>query len=109
MGTRDTPNSLNATRAVTLRFERARLVLALADDREVSVPLDWYPTLRKASPAARSRWRMIGNGQGFHWPDLDLDLSVAGLTQGLKESIPRPPAALRLANRQAKPIRRKSA
>lgn len=90
--TKAKPKPSESIRAVDVRFERSRLVLALADDREVSVPLDWYPTLRRASPSARARWRMIGGGMGIHWPDLDLDLSVAGLTQGLKEMIPPPPS-----------------
>ena len=77
--------------AVDLRFERGRLVVALSDGREVSVPLGWYPTLEQATPARRNRWTLIGGGKGIHWPELDLDLSVAGLTQGLPEAIPRPP------------------
>jgi hypothetical protein len=27
----------------------------------------------------RTRWQLIGDGIGFHWPELDLDVSVAGL------------------------------
>jgi hypothetical protein len=77
--------------AIRLRFERARLVVALSDEREVSVPLGWYPSLHGATPARRNRWRLIGGGKAIHWPDLDLDLSVAGLTHGLPEAIPRPP------------------
>jgi hypothetical protein len=77
--------------AVGVRFERGRLVLALSDGREVSVPLTWYPTLRRAPAPRRNRWRLIGRGTGIHWPDLDLDLSVAGLTHGLPEAVPRPP------------------
>jgi hypothetical protein len=34
---------------------------------------------------------MIGPEKGFHWPALDLDLSVDGLIQGLREAIPTPP------------------
>jgi hypothetical protein len=81
----------NQPRATDLRFERARVVVTLADAREVSVPLAWYPTLKKASPSQRGRWTMLGSGLGFHWPALDLDLSVAGIVHGLPELIPRPP------------------
>jgi hypothetical protein len=92
--------------AVGLRFERGRLVVALSDEREVSVPIAWYPTLRRAPAARRNRWRLIGGGLGIHWPDLDLDLSVAGLTQGLPEAIPHPPkfgptAGVRVAGRRS--------
>jgi hypothetical protein len=35
--------------------------------------------LRNASAAARSEYRLVGGGIGIHWPQLDEDLSVAGL------------------------------
>jgi hypothetical protein len=51
----------------------------LTDGREIRVPLEWFPTLRDASPEARRNWRLIGKGIGIHWPDLDEDLSLEGL------------------------------
>jgi hypothetical protein len=51
----------------------------LADGREVSVPLAWFPRLRDATPAQRSNWRLIGGGVGVHWPDLDEDISAESL------------------------------
>src|SRR5687767_2948343 len=78
-------------RATGLRFATDRLIVVLADEREVSVPLRLYPTLRAATPAKRRAWELLGGGRGFHWKDLDLDLSVAGLVNGLREAIPRPP------------------
>jgi hypothetical protein len=90
---RNGKSTFSVPQAIGLRFERGRLVVELADGREVSVPLDRYPSLHESSADARSRWKLIGQGtnQGFHWPNLDLDLSVAGLTNGLAEAIPRPP------------------
>jgi hypothetical protein len=87
-------------RAVGLRFERDRIIVSLEDEREVSVPLEWYPSLERATPAKRSRWTLLGEGHGFHWGELDLDLSVAGLTNGLKEAIPRPPASVVTGRKQ---------
>lgn len=55
------------------------LRVVLADGREIVTPLEWFPRLRDASPAARSNWRAIGGGIGIHWPDIDEDVSVAGL------------------------------
>lgn len=55
------------------------LVVTLEDGQAISVPLRNYPRLRHASPAARDDWRLIGAGEGIHWPQLDEDLSVAGL------------------------------
>jgi len=53
----------------------------LQDGREVSVPLEWFPTLRNASDKQRTHWRLIGNGVGIHWPDIDEDISVAALLE----------------------------
>lgn len=55
------------------------LRVTLADGRKIAVPLVWFPRLLDATPAQRGNWRLIGRGQGIHWPDLDEDLSVAGL------------------------------
>jgi len=55
------------------------LHVRLSDGREIGVPLEWFPKLRDATPEQRSRWKLIGKGVGIHWPDLDEDLSVAGL------------------------------
>ena len=55
------------------------LAVVLADGREVSVPLEWFPRLRGATDDQRRRWRLIGGGIGIHWPDVDEDISVASL------------------------------
>lgn len=60
-------------------FSDECLVVYLQDGRILSVPLEWFPRLRTASPEQRSNWRMAGRGVGIHWPDLDEDLSVRGL------------------------------
>ncbi|HSV12736.1 MAG TPA: DUF2442 domain-containing protein [Tepidisphaeraceae bacterium] len=82
-----------------LRFEADRLIVAFRDGREVHVPLRLYPTLENATLVEREAWELIGPGKVFHWPDLDLDLSVDGLIQGLRESTPAPPQ--RAARRSA--------
>lgn len=43
------------------------------------VPLEWFPTLRDATPAQLAAHRLVGHGIGIHWPELDEDLSVRGL------------------------------
>ena len=58
------------------------LVVALSDGRTLSVPLTWFPRLASATPAARSRFELLGKGQGIHWSALDEDISVAGLLAG---------------------------
>jgi Protein of unknown function (DUF2442) len=46
------------------------------------VPLAWYPRLMHATESERKNWRLIGNGYGIHWEDLDEDISVEGLLLG---------------------------
>jgi len=70
------------TPAVSVSVTSDTLVVALADGRTLSVPLAWYPRLAHGSPAERANWRLIADGAGIHWPDLDEDLSVAGLLAG---------------------------
>lgn len=65
--------------ARALAFEPDLLILHLQDGRSLSVPLEWFPRLRDATPEQRERWELLGPGIGIHWPDLDEDISVAGL------------------------------
>ena len=58
------------------------LTAELADGRTISVPLDSYPRLVHATPRERDGWRIIGGGEGIHWPELDEDISVEGLLAG---------------------------
>lgn len=58
------------------------LSVDLVDGRVLSVPLAWYPRLAAATTAERSSWRLIGRGEGIHWPDIDEDVSVAALLAG---------------------------
>ena len=65
--------------AVDVSFDDSMLRVTLADGRELAVPLEWFPRLRNATPDQRSRWRLIGRGDGIHWPDVDEDISVRTL------------------------------
>lgn len=58
------------------------LTAELADGRTVSVPLAWYPRLLDGTHEERRHWRLIGRGEGIHWPDLDEDISVGNLLLG---------------------------
>jgi len=46
------------------------------------VPLAWYPRLSHGSEAERTNWRLVGQGEGIHWPDLDEDISIESLLAG---------------------------
>lgn len=65
--------------AIDVQANDTMLRVTLADGRELAAPLEWFPRLRDASQEQRARWRLIGRGQGIHWPDVDEDISVASL------------------------------
>ena len=58
------------------------LIVDLSDGRTVFVPLAWFPRLLHGTPEERNKWRLIGDGEGIHWPDLDEDISVENLILG---------------------------
>ena len=66
-------------RAESVEFADEELVVHLVDGRTLRVPLEWFPSLRDATRAQLGKWRLIGQGIGIHWPELDEDLSVRGL------------------------------
>jgi hypothetical protein len=68
--------------AVHVAVSDDTLSVDLSDGRTISVPLAWYPRLAHATPDERNRWRLIGNGHGIHWPEVDEDISVEGLLTG---------------------------
>lgn len=43
----------------------------------------------RATPAERGNFRIIGTGQGVHWPEVDEDLSVEGMPHGVPAHRPR--------------------
>lgn len=65
--------------ATEVWVDQNALHVSLADGRTISAPLKWFPRLRYATEAQRNNWRLVGNGQGIHWPDIDEDVSVHGL------------------------------
>jgi len=71
--------SPTAVLAVAVCFSDDALIVTLSDGREVSVPLEWFPRLRDATPEQRNHWRLIARGIGIHWEDVDEDISVATL------------------------------
>ena len=52
------------------------------DGRTIIVPVAWYPRLWHGSDQERNRVEIFGDGTYIHWPDLDEDLTVAGLLAG---------------------------
>ena len=66
-------------RIIDFSFTSDAIKVVLADGREVSAPLEWFPRLRDANEQQRKNWRLIGKGIGIHWEDVDEDISVKSL------------------------------
>lgn len=64
---------------ISIRFTADMFYVRLADGREIGAPLSWFPRLATATPVQRGHWRLIGQGFGIHWPDVDEDIAVAHL------------------------------
>lgn len=75
-------NKLQPVKALDVRVTDDTLTVDLADGRTLSVPLAWYPRLLHGTPEERRNWRLIGDGVGIHWPDLDEDISIEGMLLG---------------------------
>jgi len=76
-----------------VKCTKVALVVDLVDGRTISVPLEWFPRLAKATAAQRSKWEIVAGGFGIHWPDVDEDVSTEGLLRGAPA--PRRPAPSR--------------
>lgn len=59
------------------------IVAHLVDGRTISVPLAWSWRLSDASPEQRAHYEIFGDGTGIRWPDIDEDLSVRGMLEGM--------------------------
>ena len=68
--------------AIGVVIDEREIHVRMKDGRTISAPLDWFPRLADASAEARANWRLIGAGEGIHWPQLDEDVSIAALLRG---------------------------
>jgi hypothetical protein len=75
-------SEIQTARARAASVTEDTLSVDLTDGRTIAVPTAWYPRLAHATPDERSRWRLIGQGEGIHWPDLDEDVSIDSLLYG---------------------------
>ena len=79
----------NDPRIQDVRVTEDEIIAHLADGRVISVPLAWSWRLAEATPTQRANFRLIGSGQGVHWPDVDEDISVEGMLHGIPAHRPR--------------------
>ena len=69
-------------RAQSVMVSEDALTVDLVDGRTIIVPLVWYPRLWHGTPEERNHFEIFGDGAYIQWPDLDEDLTVAGLLAG---------------------------
>ena len=67
--------------AINILFSDSKMIVFLEDGRELLIPLEWFPRLRKATVEQLSKWRFIGNGEGVHWEEIDEDISIENLLE----------------------------
>jgi hypothetical protein len=75
--------------AVNVVFGAQDFTVELADGRALTVPLDWFPVLRQATPEQRQKYHINTSGSGLHWRTLDEDISVEGLLRGQRDATNR--------------------
>ena len=68
--------------AENIEFTDDDMTVSLVDRRKIIVPLVWFPRLTAATKNQLINYALLGDGEGIHWPDIDEDLSVAGLLRG---------------------------
>jgi hypothetical protein len=68
--------------AQNVEFTDDDLIVSLVDGRKVTVPLVWFPRLSRATKTQLENYELLGDGEGIHWPEIDEDMSVAGLLRG---------------------------
>ena len=73
---------LRISRISDVKITDDTLSVELEDGRTISIPLAWYPRLHNGPSEERLNWRLIGGGEGIHWPALDEDVSVEDLILG---------------------------
>jgi uncharacterized protein DUF2442 len=72
--------------AKSIEFTDDMMNVHLMDGRVIGVPLAWFPRLLAATPRQRKKYEIGGGGIGLHWPEIDEDLSVAGLLAGADQA-----------------------
>ena len=71
--------------AQVVRFNDDMMHVTLTDGRILSVPVMWFPLLREATPQQREHYEIGGGGVSIYWPEIDEDLSIAGLMAGVDQ------------------------
>jgi hypothetical protein len=71
--------------ALTVEYvaDRALLIVGLSNGRRLVLPVEEVQGLGGAAPKQMRRYELLGGGTGIHFPELDLDLYVPALIEGV--------------------------
>lgn len=67
---------------VALEIRDGLVVVTLKDGRVIGTPIAWYPRLVNATAEQLAVYELWAFG--IHWEDLDEDLSIEGMLQGIQ-------------------------
>ena len=98
----DTAVEVLEVRIKHIAVSKDAITAQLMDGRKISVPLAWSWRLSEATIKQRTNWKIIGDGQGVHWPDVDEDISAEGLLFGIPARRPQTPSKLSLKSEKKK-------
>lgn len=76
----------NYPAAADVQLDTQTLTVTLRDERQISVPLSWYPRLLAATEGERNHWELLGDGYAIMWSDLDEHIGVEGLLAGRRSA-----------------------
>jgi hypothetical protein len=79
----------NEPRIDTVEITADTVTAHLLDGRTISVRLVWSWRLAGATPEQRQKYQILGSGEGVHWPDVDEDISVRGMLDGIPARPPK--------------------
>ena len=81
--------SNNKTLIQSVGFGDEKMYIELTTDRVLSVPYTYTKRLSSATQKQLKNYRLIANGVGIHFEDIDEDISVEGIIRDFGDSIKR--------------------
>lgn len=69
-------------RPISVEFRDGLVLVTLKDGRLIGTPLEWYPKLTAAAPEQLAKVEL--STFGLHWDELDEDLGIEGMLQGIQ-------------------------
>lgn len=75
-------DAADAAEVTAVTFTETTFTFELADKRQLTAPLWWYPRLQGATADEREDYEILPGGDGVHWPAVDEDISILGLFIG---------------------------